>query len=506
MRIMAPVATAFHRRTPPLIGFTKRGRPVYGISGGAPTLAELEKEGQEVIREAQGIVDALNGDAPSEEQATKLRTLDGRYKELYGDGDQNPGDIVRAKEVQGITDAFKTRSQNGGDGSGNPGLYSGGDPGSAPGSFRAGSGGANEPFTPGEIFVRSEQYAAWTKKFPSGPPETGFYQSEPVEFPNFSKLLGFVTETDKLRAGGMLTPAKMRSLVTSGGASAGELTRPDYRGLLEPGLVRPLTVRQLVTVIPTTTDAIEYVKESSRITGAAPVTEAIQLLHTGDTTATKPEGGLTFALVQDVVRTIAEWVPATRRILSDAPQLRAYIDSYLTDDLALELEDQIVAGSGTGVNFRGILNTVGIQVAGPPAGTNNMLDVLRTSRRLIVANARTFPTAVLINPADSESIDILKFGGATPTAYVGSGPYTSGGTFNPTIWGMNVVETEAVPAGTALVGDFRRAVLFDRENVTITVGTAGDDFIRNIVRILGEMRAGFGVIRPAAFVAADLVA
>ena len=478
-------------------------RPLLPISGGAPTLAELEKEGQEVIREAQGIVDSLNGDAPNEEQATKLRTLDGRYKELYGDNDQNPGDIAKAKELQGITDAFKTRGQNTGDGSSNPPIYSGGDPAGGD-RFRAGSS-VDEPFTPGEMFVRSEQYAAWQKKFPSGPPEVGHYQSEPVEYNGLTKMLGLISDTERLRAGGMLTPAKMRSLVTSAGASAGELTRPDYRGLIEPGLVRPLTVRQLVTTIPTSTDAIEYVKESSRILNAAPVTEATQLLHTGDTTATKPEGGLTFALVQEVVRTIAEWVPATRRILSDAPQLRAYIDSYLTDDLALELEDQIVSGSGSGVNFRGIMNTVGVQTAGPPAGTTNMLDVLRTARRLVVVNARTFPTAVLVNPADAEAIDLLKFGGATPTAYVGPGPYTQGGSFNPTIWGMNIVESEAVTAGFALVGDFRRAVLFDRENVTITVGTAGDDFIRNIVRILGELRAGFGVVRPSAFVIADLV-
>ena len=71
---------------------------------------------------------------------------------------------------------------------------------------------------------------------------------------------------------------------------------------------------------------------------------------------------------------------------------------------------------------------------------------------------------------------------------------------------MGVVETEAVPAGTALVGDWRRAVLFDRRSLTISVGTVGDDFIRNIVRLLGEVRAGFTVVRPTAFVEVDLAA
>jgi HK97 family phage major capsid protein len=449
------------------------------------------------VTEAQGLIASFKEGVPeNDEQRDKLRTLDEKYKELLKN-------IEDGTQDQGAIDSF--RAAKTGDDKDKPDLYSqDGDDGRDT-KFRAGDNFSGQPYTPGEVFVRSEQYAEWIKRFPSGAPARGDAMSDAVEFPVLSKMLGLITATDQMRAGGTITPDKFRALLTASDAVAGQLIRPDYRGLLEPGLLRPLTVRQLVTTIPTTTDAIEYVKEASRILGAAPVSEATQLLHTGDTTATKPEGGLTFSLVQDVVRTIAEWVPATRRVLQDAPQLRAYIDSYLVDDLALELEDQIVAGNGTGQNFRGILNTVGVQTAGPPAGATNMLDVLRTARRLVVTNARTFPTAVLINPADAESIDLLKFGGATPTAYVGSGPYTSGGSFNPTIWGMNMVESEAIPPGNALVGDFRRAVLFDREATTITVGTAGDDFIRNIVRILAELRAGFGVIRPAAFVIADLV-
>jgi HK97 family phage major capsid protein len=68
-----------------------------------------------------------------------------------------------------------------------------------------------------------------------------------------------------------------------------------------------------------------------------------------------------------------------------------------------------------------------------------------------------------------------------------------------------VVENEACPLGFALVGDFRRAILWDRESVQISVGTANEDFIRNLVRVLAEIRVGFGVVRPA-FVEVDLVA
>jgi HK97 family phage major capsid protein len=66
------------------------------------------------------------------------------------------------------------------------------------------------------------------------------------------------------------------------------------------------------------------------------------------------------------------------------------------------------------------------------------------------------------------------------------------------------VETNAVSAGTALVGDFSKAVLFDRLSLSITLGTINDQFIRNMVMVLGEIRAGFAVIRPVAFAKAAL--
>jgi HK97 family phage major capsid protein len=98
-----------------------------------------------------------------------------------------------------------------------------------------------------------------------------------------------------------------------------------------------LSLRQLVTVLPTSSDAIEWVRESARVEAAAPVEEATAL--TG-TTGVKPEGSLTFDLVQDTIKTMAIWVPATKRILQDAPQLQAYINSYLAYDLGRELYKQ----------------------------------------------------------------------------------------------------------------------------------------------------------------------
>jgi HK97 family phage major capsid protein len=349
---------------------------------------------------------------------------------------------------------------------------------SRPGVYGAGSGdGDRAPDRPlGDVVVDSDAYKRWMGAFPNGAPAQRMDAwSEPIPV---SLRIG--TRRD----------AALRTLITSADTSAGDLIRPDFRGLLEPGLVRPLTLVNLVMVLPTSSDVVEYTKEVSRVVAAAPVAEASAL--TG-TSGTKPEGGLVFDVVSKAVRTIAVWVPATRRVVSDAPQLRAYIEQYLRDDVAIELEDQMLTGSGAGENFTGILNEA-IGDAGAPGAGESALDQIRKAITLVQTNGRTNPTGVVLHPTDAQKLDLLK-----KNAEVNNFARDPYGPVGSPVWDLPRVITDAMTAGTGLVGDFRRSVLFDREETTISIGTAGDDFIRNIVRILAEGRWGFGVLRPAAF-------
>lgn len=472
---------------PAIVGY-RNGRPVYLIAGGSTTVEDLSAKREEVVNKGRELTG--KEDLSDEEMETlrgltsELDTLDTELETL----EKNQGDLRTAKDKFG---AAKTPADEGRMRTGN--IYGRKNEDQAP-AFQ----------TPGEAFVDSEAYQGWLAQFPAGGPTAeGMRASSNAVDVNgvYRDVLNMRTATEKWR-GGTIGTDRMRALVTSADASAGLWVSPERRGLIEPGLTRPLTIRQMVTVLPTQSDAIEYIREASRIAAAAPVTEAVQLLNAGDVTATKPEGGLTFQTVTDVVKSIALWVPATNRILSDAPQLRAYIDSYLTDDIAIELEDQMISGTG-GAGFTGLFNTAGIQVLGPPAGALTELDLIYRAKRLVRLNARTNATAVFANGADIERWVIQKAGTAL-NSYAYEQAFAAAGTVQ-TVWGLPLIESEACPVGHAMVGDFRRAILFDRESTRISVGTADQDFIRNIVRILAEMRAGFGVIRPASFVDVDLV-
>lgn len=211
---------------------------------------------------------------------------------------------------------------------------------------------------------------------------------------------------------------------------------------------------------------------------------------------------MTFEKVTATVKTIAEWVPATKRGLADASQLRGLIDDELRADLAEEEEDQILNGNGSGENLTGILNTSGIQAQAYSAtvtGLSPLLETTRKAKTKIRTVGRAVPTGYVVNPADWEKIELAR---------LEKNPANEGvGVTVPTLHGLPVVESEAIAEGVALVGDFRKAVVWDREQASITATDShADFFIRNLVAILGEQREAFGVTRPKAFATIDLTA
>jgi HK97 family phage major capsid protein len=344
-----------------------------------------------------------------------------------------------------------------------------------------GESGSKDEGSLGERFVGADGWKNWLKT----------YGDQDGRIPDGMK--GFRSPAIQFKG--------VKDLITGSSAtSAGAITQNDrLAGVQELGR-RPTVMRDLVTAGTTDSDMVEYVKITSETNNAAPVAEATA---TSGGSGVKPESAFALALATTAVRTIAHWIPASRRALSDAAQIRTLIDSFLRDGLEQELEDQMVNGDGTGENFMGIANESGVQAQ---AYATNLLVTTRKARTLVRTVGRRIPTAYMLNPTDWETIQLLRddSGGAGTGGFLFGGP---AGTQAETLWGLRVVESEAVTAGVGYVGDFRRAVLWDRERAQILVSDSHSDFfIRNMVAILAEMRAAFAVLQPNAFVEIDLTA
>lgn len=253
---------------------------------------------------------------------------------------------------------------------------------------------------------------------------------------------------------------------------------------------RPPSILEFINQSTTNSDAVEYPVLASRTNNAAPTPE-----FSSGNFGLKPESDYTFTLQTTNVRTIATWIAASRRILQDAPMLSNYIDTDLTEMLRVALENQVIAGSGTGENFTGILNTSGIltrtQGSGArSSGSDTVADTVRRGITDVVLQFYT-PNVVVLNPTDAESIELSK---DTLGQYIKVIDPATG-----RIWRVPHVETAAVAAKTGMVGDLRMAAtIWDRNQTEVRVGEPNDFFLRNALAILGELRAAFAVTRPSA--------
>lgn len=117
-----------------------------------------------------------------------------------------------------------------------------------------------------------------------------------------------------------------------------------------------------------------------------------------------------------------------------------------------------------------------------------------------------------MHPSNILSTRLLRDGtGGTAGAFLGGGPFGSSyqggavptGLFGANLWGLPVIVSSVVGAGTALVGSFRQgAELWRRGPATVEASTSHSGyFVRNLVMLRAESRAALACYRPSAFTA-----
>jgi HK97 family phage major capsid protein len=287
--------------------------------------------------------------------------------------------------------------------------------------------------------------------------------------------------------------AIISALTTDADGSAGDLIVPQR----QPGILglpeRRMTIRDLITPGRTSSNAIQYVKETGFTNNAATVSEA--------SGAAKPQSEIKFDIVTTAVTTIAHWVLATKQILDDVPQLQSYIDGRLRYGLMYVEENQLLNGGGTGTDLNGIYTQAtaySAPIAPTAAGNLTKIDVIRLA--ILQAMLAEYPAnGIVMHPSDWADIELTK---TDDGAYLFANPQ---GGAEPRLWRLPVVETQAMTVDKFLTGAFRLgAQLFDREDANVEISTEdSDNFRKNLVTIRAEERLALAVYRPEAFIKGD---
>jgi len=275
---------------------------------------------------------------------------------------------------------------------------------------------------------------------------------------------------------------ELRRVFTAATVDGSPLIPHDQR--LTPAVLSPVrqpSLLDFITIGQTGREVVDYARQTTQTNAAA---------NTAVGTAS-PESTMVFTKQTETVRRITTNVPVSRGSLADQGELRTTIDGILMGNVRRTAESGALSGNGVGENFTGIVNTAGIATQAKGVDTN--ADAIHKGITLVRIALENDVTAVGLHPTDYELLNLAKDS---------NGVYLNGGGWQAqgprTIWGYPAIVSTVFTAGTAVVADWAKAVMWLRTGVEVTSGTSGTNFVDGLVTLLAEMRAAFALTQPAA--------
>ena len=188
------------------------------------------------------------------------------------------------------------------------------------------------------------------------------------------------------------------------------------------------------------------------------------------------------------VRKITAFTKASKEMLDDIDGFAADIEAELTERILLIADEQALTGDGLDQNITGISVNATPFAAGGLANlvpSANNLDALRAAVAQVYRQ-EFVPNKILIHPDKAALMDLQK---GTDGHYL-LAPFVTADGMN--VRGVMVETNTGVGAGDFYVGDFTKYKFKVRENISIQIGYDGNDWTKNMVTPLAEMRgAGY---------------
>jgi hypothetical protein len=317
----------------------------------------------------------------------------------------------------------------------------------------------------GELVIEEKSYQAWVDAGAGG----GISLHYPDLWPS-----------DVLAKGALPMTLGTKTLFETGAGWAPESIR--IPGMVE-AVTRPI---QLIDIIPlgrTGFEQIVYMEETTRTHAAAEKVEGAAFAES------------TFELTEQTssVRKITDSIPVTDEQLEDVAQAESYLTGRLTFGLRQRLDGQLLVGTGSSPNLRGIKNVVGIQTQAK--GSDPIPDAFFKAMTLIQVTGRATPTHHIMHPTDWQKVRLLR---TADGIYIWGNPSDAG---PERMWGLPVIKADVDSAGSGYSGSFQPAWItaFERRGIDVQIGYTGTQFVEGKRTIRADTRWAFVVFRPTAF-------
>jgi hypothetical protein len=257
-------------------------------------------------------------------------------------------------------------------------------------------------------------------------------------------------------------------------AAGDAITTTNGRKILGVGVGAPTGgVVGIQNALPARNIGATTAAEYSRFTGTQGAA-AVQAAEGEAKPAIRPD----HTLIQQSAITIAGYAKMSRQALNDSDELRRAVEITLNRSVGVALDaalvNGVVAPAFTGFEALATASTSAVYTALPDAVSEGVATMQ-------VAGFN--PDVVALNPADWLAITVAT--GTSNDHYL-SGSYL--GLMPMQMRGLRVVLSPSVNAGTALVMDSTHSELLVVDAFSVEIGFVDQDFTKNLVTILGEMR------------------
>lgn len=281
-------------------------------------------------------------------------------------------------------------------------------------------------------------------------------------------------------------------------SSAGFATSGVYQIDRTPGIVlearRRVHPQDVLPSRPTSLAYVDFVKVNAAIADASPQ---------GGEGVEKFENATTVNTTSRKVETIATYIKVSKQALSDWSELEGYLTGSLFYAVQKKIGAEVYAGAGTSNYLSGLVTEAtafNTALLSASAGWTKIDAIAAAAQQVDIAEEEP-ANFVMLNPSDAWDIRRTKDG---EERYIIGNP-TSNAPFS--LWGLNVVESTVVTAGTFLVGSTSPAAaeIRNRQGIAVELFMQNeDDAVKNLVTIRAEARLALVVYRPGAFIYGSL--
>lgn len=296
---------------------------------------------------------------------------------------------------------------------------------------------------------------------------------------------GFNANADALKriaSGGSGTarfeiPADLKTVVTIGTSYA---TRPEEVGRAEMALFFGDVEPYFPSGTTTSASVIGYI-QTTDTDNAAAVAEV--------TAAT--DSAFVWTPVTDEVEDVQTWIPISRNLLADEPQMQSVITGMLAKRLQKKVSGYILTGTGNTPVPWGVFIRTGFQTQAK--STDPTFDAIHKAITKVAVTGDANPNLAVFHPNDWQDIRLTR---TTDGIYILGNPADEG---SMRIWGLPVVVSTGMTENTGGVVDTSYTMIFNNGGTVVEASTEHSTyFTERTVALAISRRLGIFHYRPSA--------